>query len=109
MRPKYKLSDASISAARQKELESICEQFIEMNAGDDPACKSKVDAISDCLNRATADDPTLRPYLLDFITIPEVTYTILENKGMPCGHTMFYRVRRDFFQMLHEALKLRTN
>lgn len=55
---------------------------------------------------AYAAEPSLHPYLLQYVTHEDMTFDKLKAQGMPCERKMFYDRRRKFYWMLAKKLEL---
>lgn len=55
---------------------------------------------------AYAAEPSLHPYLLQYVTHADMTFDKLKAQGMPCERKMFYDRRRKFYWMLAQKLNL---
>ena len=60
------------------------------------------------LIRQTAYDaePLLYPFLLDGVTVKEMTFDTLKARGMPCERDMYYDRRRKFYWLMGKKLNL---
>ena len=42
------------------------------------------------------------PWLLEAVTVEKATYKRLKELGMPCGKSIYYEARREFYKLLSE-------
>ena len=44
------------------------------------------------------------PWLLEAVTVEKATYKRLKELGMPCGKSIYYEARREFYKLLSEKI-----
>lgn len=62
--------------------------------------KERVQKIEDTVREVVSEYPALYPYMLEYVTEEDTTFRQMEQKGIPCGSTMFYQLRRKFYYLM---------
>lgn len=66
----------------------------------DTQIKEKIWKIEDTVREAVQDYPALYPYMLEYVTEEGTTFQQMQQKGIPCGSTLFYTLRRRFYFLM---------
>ena len=66
--------------------------------------KEKIANIEESAKAAAIDQPGLYPYLLEYVTTEEATFRMMEFRGIPCGRTYFYQMRRRFYYIIAKKI-----
>lgn len=62
--------------------------------------EEKIQKIENTVAEAVQDYPALYPFLLEYVTEEGTTFQQMQQKGMPCGSTLFYTLRRRFYFLM---------
>ena len=90
---------------------SYCHQYKEWQALASRACKDdhgssvteiegKIRKIENTVAEAVQDYPALYPFMLEYVTEEGTTFQQMQQKGIPCGSTLFYTLRRRFYFLM---------
>lgn len=99
---KYKMSEN-----RFKEMYFHCLQYDEWKERSitDPqeekrkAFKKRYRVVEETVRETHAK---IYPWLLEAVTVEKTTYKRLKELGMPCGKSIYYEARREFYKLLSE-------
>lgn len=62
--------------------------------------QEKIDKVEETAKEAVGANTALYPYLLEYVTTDGATFHWMQTKGIPCGSTLFYQIRRYFYYLM---------
>lgn len=66
--------------------------------------QSKIDKVEKTAMAAVGENKALYPYLIEYVTTEGATFCQMKQKGIPCGSTLFYQIRRYFYYMMAQKI-----
>lgn len=66
--------------------------------------KGKISNVEETVKAAVVDYDALYPYLLTYVTTEGSTFRDMRQQGIPCGHTLFYQIRRKFYYLMAKKI-----
>ncbi|MCQ2499733.1 MAG: hypothetical protein MJ117_00130 [Lachnospiraceae bacterium] len=64
----------------------------------------KIEKVEATVLEAVEGDRVLFKYLLEYVTTEGATFYQMKQKGIPCGSTMFYKMRRYFYFLMAKKI-----